>query len=204
MLLLYVDDLFLIDEHELIEDARRRLDMEFEMKELGMMNYFLGMEVWKSADGIFLGKGKYAMEILKRFKMLDYKAIATPMEYNLKLLSDASSETFNAMMYHHIIGSLMYLKNTKPDILFVVNTLIQFLRDLIHVHLTVAKHVLRYLKGTVEYGIKYHTIIVIIHPSTILLYLNHIHFLSCSVFHGLGLGKLAFTIVEALLVDHST
>ena len=63
------------------------------------------------------------MEILKRFGMLDCKERATPMASNLKLLCDASSESIDAMMYHQMIGSLMYLTNTRPDILFVVNTL---------------------------------------------------------------------------------
>ena len=88
MLLLYVNDLFLTREEEITKDARMRLDTDFEMKELGMMHYFLGMEVWNSEDGIFLQQGKYAMEILKIFEMLDYKAITTPMESNLKFLSD--------------------------------------------------------------------------------------------------------------------
>ena len=63
-----------------------------------MMHYFLGMEVWQNADGIFLGQGKYAVEIPKRFEMMECKAMATPMASNLKLLSDASSETVDAMM----------------------------------------------------------------------------------------------------------
>ena len=63
------------------------------------MHYFLGMEVWQNADGISLGQGEYAVEILKRFGMMDCKAMATPMESNLKLLSDASLETVDAMMY---------------------------------------------------------------------------------------------------------
>src|SRR5882757_4547446 len=113
----------------------------------------LGMEVWQSADGIFLGQRKYAVEILKRFRMMD--CMTTPMASNLKLLSDASSETVDATMYHQMIGSLMYLTNTRPDIFFVVNTLIQFLTNLRHVHLIIAKHILRYLKGTVDYGLKY-------------------------------------------------
>ena len=90
MILLYVDDLFLTNEEELIKDARRILSTEFEMKDLGRMHYFLCMEAWQSPDGIFLGQGKYVVEILKRFRMLDCKAIATPMESNLKLLCDAS------------------------------------------------------------------------------------------------------------------
>ena len=95
------------------------------------------------------------MEILKRFEMLDYKTIATPRASNLKLLCDASSQSVDAMMYLQMIGSLMYLMNTILDISFSMNTLSQFLTDLRHVHLVVAKHVVRYLKGIVEYGFKY-------------------------------------------------
>ena len=72
--------------------------------------------------------------------MMDYKAMTTPMASNLKLLRDASSEMIDAMMYHQMICSLIYLMNTRPDIFFVVKTLR-------HVHLMVAKHALRYLKG---------------------------------------------------------
>ena len=93
------------------------------MKDLDMMHYFLGMEVWQNAEGISLGQGKYMVEILKRFKMMDCKAMTSPMESNLKLLRDASTEAVDAMMYCQMIGSLMYLMNTRPDISFVVNTL---------------------------------------------------------------------------------
>ena len=81
--------------------------------------------------------------------MMDCKAMATPMASNLKLLSDASSEMVDATMYRQMIGSLMYLMNTRPDICFVVNTLSQYLIDLRSVHLISAKHILRYLKGTI-------------------------------------------------------
>ena len=119
------------------------------------MHYFLGMEVWKNADGIFLIQGKYAIDILKIFGMMDYKALTTPMALNLKLLSDASSESVDATMYHLMIGFLMYLTNTRPDICFVVNTLIQFPTDPRHVDLMVEKNIVRYLKGTVDYGLQY-------------------------------------------------
>ena len=120
------------------------------------------MEVWQSEDGIFLRQGKYAVEILKRFKMLDCKAMATPMASNLKLLSDASSELVDATIYRQMIGSLMYLTNTRPKICFVVNTLSQFLMDMKHVHLIAAKHVLRYLKDIVSYGLKYDYMVMLI------------------------------------------
>ena len=95
------------------------------------------------------------MEIPKRFGMFDCKAITTPMASNLKLLSDASSESVDATMYRQMIGSLMYLANTRPDICFVMNTLSQFLMDPRHVHLIARNHVVRYLKGTIEYGLEY-------------------------------------------------
>ena len=87
--------------------------------------------------------------------MMDCKSITTLMASNLKLLSDASSDSVDAMMHRQMIGSLMYLTNTRPDIFFVVNTLIQFLTNLRHVHLIAAKHILRYLRGAIDYGIKY-------------------------------------------------
>ena len=78
--------------------------------------------------------------------------MTTPMASKMKLLSDALSETVDATMYRQMIGSLMYLTNTRPDICFAVS---QFLTDPRHVHLIAAKHILRYLKGIVDYGLNY-------------------------------------------------
>ena len=79
----------------------------------------------------------------------------TPMETKLKLLVDTSSELIDATMYRQIIGSLMYLTNTRSDICFVVNTLSQFLVEPRRVYLVAAKHVMRYLKGTLDFGLCY-------------------------------------------------
>ena len=86
---------------------------------------------------------------------MDCKAMETPMASNLKILSDASLEMVDAMMYRQMIGSLMYLMNTRPYVYFPMNTLSQFLTDPRHVHLIDAKNILRYLKGIVDYGLKY-------------------------------------------------
>jgi hypothetical protein len=75
ILLLYVDELFLTREERLIIECKKRLASEFEMKDLGLMNYFLGLEVWQSPERIFLNQGKYAVEILKRFDMLKCNSI---------------------------------------------------------------------------------------------------------------------------------
>jgi hypothetical protein len=99
ILLLYVDDLFLIGEENLITECKKRLASEFEMKDLGLMHYFLGLEVWQSPERIFLNHGKYAVKILKRFDMLECKSTNTPMETKLKLLVDTSLELIDTTLY---------------------------------------------------------------------------------------------------------
>ena len=135
ILLLYVDDLFLIGEDKPINECKMKLATEFEMKDLGTLHYFLGLAVWQHPDEIFLNQGKYTVEILKRFGMLDCKDMTTPMTTNLKLLNDDTSETADATLYRKIIGSLMYLTNTLPDVCFVVNTLSQYMVNPKHIHL---------------------------------------------------------------------
>jgi hypothetical protein len=155
ILVLYVDDLFLTGDEKLIDGCKRELTLEFEMKDLGLMHYFLGLEVWQRPDEIFLSQGKYTVEILQRFGMMDCKSMATPMVTNLNLLSDSSSDLVDPTMYRQLIGSLMYLVNTRPDICFAVNTLSQYMVEPRHVHLVATKHVLRYLHGMVGYGLRY-------------------------------------------------
>ena len=87
--------------------------------------------------------------------MLDCKAMTTPMTTNLKLLNDDTSEVIDATLYRQIIGSLMYLTNTRPDICFAVNTLSQYMVNPKHIHLIGAKHVMRYLKETLDYWLIY-------------------------------------------------
>jgi hypothetical protein len=91
ILLLYVDDLFLTGEQKLIAECKTKLASEFEIKDLGLMHYFLGLEVWQSPGRIFLNQEKYVVEILKRFDMLECKSMNTPMETKLKLLVDTLS-----------------------------------------------------------------------------------------------------------------
>ena len=122
ILIQYVDDLFVTGEDGLIVDTKRNLDAKFKVKDLGMMHYFLGMEAWQNVDGISLVQGEYAMEVLKRFGMMDCKAMSKLMESNLKILSVSSLYSTDAMMYDQMIGSSMYLTNTIPNICFVVNT----------------------------------------------------------------------------------
>jgi hypothetical protein len=127
ILVLYVDDLFLTGDEKLIPRCKRELASEFDMKDIELMHYFLGLEVWQWPREIFLGQGKYAIEILKRFGMMDYKSMTTPMTTNMNMLGASYSDLVDPTMYRQLIGSLMYLLNTRPSICFVVNTLSQFM-----------------------------------------------------------------------------
>jgi hypothetical protein len=112
-LVLYVDDLFLTCTKRLIFECKYVLASKFEMKDIGMMHYFLGLEVWQRIDEIFLSQGKYTVEILKNFGMLNLKPVATPMLTHLKKLSVSSSNSrkIDSTLYIQLIRSLMYLVN---------------------------------------------------------------------------------------------
>lgn len=153
---LYVDDLMVTgNDQRLIQKLKQNLMQMFEMTDLGEMAFFLGMEVNQIPGEIFICQKKYVREILKRFRMEECKSIATPMNQKEKLSrSDGSALADNAF-YRSLVGCLMYLTATRPDILFPVSVLSRFLHCASEVHMTAAKRVLRYLKGTSSYGVKY-------------------------------------------------
>jgi hypothetical protein len=157
VLVLYVDDLFLTREEHLIAQNKRELSAEFELKDLGLTHYFLGLEVWQKPGDIFLSQSKYVVDVLHRFGMLDCKSMTTTMISNMKKLDDQATglDQEDPTIYRQIIGSLMYLVHTRPDIFYAVNALSQFMCEPKHIHMVVVKHVLRYVRGTISYGLKY-------------------------------------------------
>jgi hypothetical protein len=152
---LYVDDLFITGAERLITGCKESVASEFEMKGIGLMHYFLALEVWQEDGHIFLGHGRYADEILRRFRMGDCRPMSTPMTTNWKKLHSSETELVDPTLYRQLIGSLMYLVNTRRDLCFAVNSLSQFMVEPQRVHWIAAKHVLRYLKGTVDFGLNY-------------------------------------------------
>eukprot|EP00253_Pinus_taeda_P023629 PITA_23629 len=143
ILVLYVDDLVITGAERLIEHCKRDLATEFEMKEIGLMHYFLGLEVWQEEGHFFLGQGKYILDILSRFHMEDCRPMSTPMITNWKKLHASDSKLVDPTLYRQLIGSLMYLVNTRLDICFAVNTMSQFMCEPRKVHWVAAKHILR-------------------------------------------------------------
>eukprot|EP00253_Pinus_taeda_P012082 PITA_12082 len=157
IVVLYVDDLFLIGANRLILKCKRELDSDFEMKDLGLMHYFLGLEVWQKLGETSLSQGKYVVKILERFGMVDCKPVTTPMELDFKKLSSSAAESVlrNATKHQQLVEALMFLVNSHPDICFAVNTLSQHMVEPHHMHWIGAKNLLRYLRGTITYGLRY-------------------------------------------------
>ena len=104
------------------------------MKDLGLMHYFLGLEIWQQSDAIPVSQGIYTIDILRIFGMMDYNSISTYMTLNLKKLCSDDLDLVDPTMYRQLIGLLMYLVNTRPDICFVVSTLSQCMCELRQIH----------------------------------------------------------------------
>ena len=125
---LYVDDLIYIGSNiAMLESFKKSMMAEFEMSDLGMMHYFLGIEVLQSSTGILISQKKYVGEILDRFQMKDCNPVSTPFEFGLKLNKDNGGKKVNSTLYKQIVGSLMYLTATRPDIMHAVSVISRYM-----------------------------------------------------------------------------
>ena len=127
----------------------------FEMTDLGEISYFLSMEIKQTQNGIFICQRKYLKEIMKRFGMEECKSVSTPMGKKEKLQKYDGADLADEGLYRSLIGCLMYLTATRLDIMFPVSILFRFLNCASELHMVAAKRVLRYLKSTFSYGIKF-------------------------------------------------
>lgn len=153
---IYVDDLIYTgDNAAMIEEFKKSMQCEFDMTDLGKMRYFLGIEVLQAPNGIHVSQAKYAREVLKRFDMEESNSVRNPMVPGTKLSLNEEGEPVDETLYKQIIGSLMYLTTTRPDLQFSVSLLSRFMSKPNQTHLQAVKRVLRYLKGTLNYGILY-------------------------------------------------
>ncbi|GKC00221.1 retrovirus-related pol polyprotein from transposon TNT 1-94 [Tanacetum coccineum] len=152
---IYVDDLLCTGNDErMLDEFKCSMKGEFEMTDMGKMRYFLGIEVFQSQAGIHVSQQKYAVEILARFNMLDCNAVVNPIVPGCKLKME-EGEPMNETLFKSLVGSLMYITTTRPDIQFVVSYISRFVSKPTEVHFAAAKRVLRYLQGTLDYGIWY-------------------------------------------------
>ena len=156
ILCLYVDDLIFTGNDESLSISFKHYMMqEFEMSDLGKMRYFLGLEILQQDNGIFLCQQKYARDVLERFQMADCNSVHNPIIPGTKLMKDPMGEPVADTLYKQLVGSLMYLTSTRPDLMFVVSLLSRYMDHPTTLHLQVAKRVLRYVKGTLAFGVFY-------------------------------------------------
>ncbi|XP_050909931.1 uncharacterized mitochondrial protein AtMg00810-like [Lathyrus oleraceus] len=152
----YVDDIiFGSTNKELCEEFSSIMQGEFEMSIMGKMNYFLGLQIKQLKDGIFINQSKYCKELLKRFDMDSCKAMSTPMGSGTYVDQDESGVSIDITKYRDMIGSLLYLTVSRPDIMFSVCLCARFQANSKESHLMAVKRIMKYLKGTTNVGLWY-------------------------------------------------
>jgi hypothetical protein len=151
---LYVDDLILTGDL-FIDDFKNAIKTKFEITDLGLMKYFLGIEVDQSDDGIFIFQTNYANEVIKRFRMLNCKPTTTPIATSIKLSKYDEGSYVDSTLYKRLVCILMYLTTTRPNIMFVVSFILRCMETQKSTHWQVGKRILRYVAGTTEFGIRY-------------------------------------------------
>ena len=125
------------------------------MNDLGKMKFFLGIEVLQQPNGIFSCQRKYASEVLKQFRKLESHEVKGLIVPGSKLGKDVDGVTIDESYYKKIVWSLMYFTTTRSDIMYSVSLISRYMAKLTELHLQAAKRILRYLKGTFDYGIIY-------------------------------------------------
>lgn len=151
---LYVDDLLVTGNCEAdIGVFKSQMMNEFEMTDLGVLSYFLGLEFNKTEKGILMHQSKYVKDLLKRFNMEKCNSAATPAETGLVLEKEGSEELVDPTYFRKIVGSLRYLCHSRPDLAYSVGLISRFMEKPRMPHLLAAKRIIRYVKGTQSFGI---------------------------------------------------
>ncbi|GKB23951.1 uncharacterized mitochondrial protein-like protein, partial [Tanacetum coccineum] len=152
----YIDDIiFGSTKKSLSTKFEKMMHMKFQMSSIGELTFFLGLQVKQKVDVIFISQDKYVTGILKKFGFIDVKTASTPMETQKRLLKDEYDEEVDVHLYRSMIGSLMYLTSSRPDIMFAVCACVRYQVNPKVSHLHAMKRIFRYLKGQPKLGLWY-------------------------------------------------
>ncbi|GJR14652.1 retrovirus-related pol polyprotein from transposon TNT 1-94 [Tanacetum coccineum] len=153
---IYVDDIIFGSTcQDMCDEFAKIMHDEFEMSMMGELNFFLGLQIKQMEDGIFFNQSKYIKEMLKKFGLEDSKPMKTPMSSDTKLTKDEECESVDSTKYRGMIGSLLYLMASRPDIMFSVCLCARFQEAPKTSHLEAVKRIFRYIKGTTHLGLWY-------------------------------------------------
>ncbi|GKA91095.1 retrovirus-related pol polyprotein from transposon TNT 1-94, partial [Tanacetum coccineum] len=153
---IYVDNIvFASTNTALCNEFANQMTTKFKMSMMGQMSFFLGLQISQNHRGIFLNQSKYAFEIIKKYGLLSSDSIGTPMVEKNKLDEDLQGTPFNATLYRGMIGSLMYLTSSRPDLIYVVCLSARYQEKPTQKHLNAVKWIFRYLNGTINMGLWY-------------------------------------------------
>ncbi|RVW92097.1 Retrovirus-related Pol polyprotein from transposon RE1 [Vitis vinifera] len=153
-LIVYVDDMVVTgNDPEERKALQNYLSREFEMKDLGPLKYFLGIEVSRSSEGIFLSQRKYALDLLQETGMSGCQPVNTPIEEGLKLCVEPNQVSTDKGRYQRLVGRLMYLAHTRPDLAYALSVVSQYMHNPGEQHMNAVMRILRYLKNAPGKGI---------------------------------------------------
>ena len=151
---LYVNDMIITsDDLRGIQELKDFLSQQFEMKDLGHLSYFLGLEITHFTDGLYIIQAKYASELLSRVGLTNSKTVDTLVEFNAHLTPTGGKPLSNPSLYRRLVDSLVYLTVTRPDISYVIHQVSQYLSAPRLTHYAAVLRILRYLKGTLFHGL---------------------------------------------------
>ncbi|GJV34469.1 putative ribonuclease H-like domain-containing protein [Tanacetum coccineum] len=152
----YVDDIiFGSTKRSWCDEFETLMKSRFQMSSMGELTFFLGLQVKQKEDGIFISQDKYVAEILKKFDFVSVKTASTPIETQKPLVKDEEASDVDVHLYRSMIGSLMYLTASRPDIMFAVCACSRFQVNPKTSHLSAVKRIFRYLKGKPKLGLWY-------------------------------------------------
>ncbi|KAJ9553670.1 hypothetical protein OSB04_017715 [Centaurea solstitialis] len=153
---IYVDDIiFASTKPELCKEFEHTMKSQFQMSMMGELTFFLGLQVRQCPEGIFINQSKYVHDLLKRFDVVGSNSAATPMSRSFQMDADLSGKPVDLKKYRAMIGSLLYLTASRPDIVFSTGVYARYQCDPRDSHLKAVKRILRYLKGTPDFGLWY-------------------------------------------------
>ncbi|GJT62852.1 retrovirus-related pol polyprotein from transposon TNT 1-94 [Tanacetum coccineum] len=153
---IYVDDtIFASTNTAMCDEFANPMTTKFKMSMMGQMSFFLGLQISQSARGIFINQSKYAYEIVKKYGLQSIDNVDTPMIKNKKLDEALQGKQIDATLYHGMIGSLMYLTASRPDLNYDVCLCARYQAKPTEKHLQAIKWIFRYLNGTINMGLWY-------------------------------------------------